>query len=145
MDIRPDLKQIKIAATIAFAKNLTVPNTAFNPDETRVEATLANLSDAAVEALTGLGVKVKTREGMPDLGHYVASKSKFQFEPVDEEGNKIDPKKLGNGSKVVALVSAWDHKMAKMHGKSVRIHKLIVTDLKVYDPQGSVEDTTEAL
>lgn len=140
-----DLKQVKIAAVIAFAKNMTVPNTAFNPDETRVECTLTQLSDAAVEALTGLGVKVKTRDAMPELGRYVASKSKFQFEPVDEDGNKIDPAKVGNGSKVVALVSAWDHKMAKMHGKSVRIHKLIVTDLKVYDPEASTQDTTEAL
>lgn len=140
-----DLKPIRIAATIAFAKDLTVPNTTFNPDETRVACTLSQLSDAAVSALEGLGVKVKSKDSMPDLGRFVTSKSKFQFEPVDENGEKIDPKKLGNGSKVVALVSAFPTKMSKMHGNSVRIHKLIVTDLKVYDPAGSVQDTTEAL
>jgi hypothetical protein len=140
-----DLKPIRVAAVIAFAKDLTVPNTTFNPDETRVACTLSQLSEAAVSALEGLGVKVKSKEAMPDLGKFVTSKSKFQFEPVSEDGEKIDPKKLGNGSKVVALVSAFPTKMSKMHGNSVRIHKLIVTDLKVYDPEGSVQDTTEAL
>jgi hypothetical protein len=140
-----DLKPIRIAGTIAFAKDLTTPNTVFNPDEKRLACTIANLSDAAVDALTNMGVKVKTKESMPDLGRFITSKSKFPFTPVDEDGNAIDPAKLGNGSKVVALVSSFDHKMSKMHGRSVRVHKLIVTDLRVYDPSGSVQDTTEAL
>jgi hypothetical protein len=141
-----DLKPIRIAGTIAFAKDLTVPNTTFNPDEKRLACTISQLSEAAVKALEGLGVKPKSKDSMPELGRFVTSKSKFSFDPVNEEGEKIDPAKLGAGSKVVALVSAFDHKMSKVHGRSVRIHKLIVTDLRVYDPAASVqEDNTEAL
>lgn len=140
-----DLKRVSISGTIAFAKDMTVPNTMFNPAETRLQCTICQLSEAAVKALEGMGVKVKSKESMPEIGRFIASKSKFAFEPVDEDGNKIDPKNLGNGSKVVAVVSGYDHKMSKQHGKGVRIHKLVVTNLLEYDPEASTADTTEAL
>jgi phage gp16-like protein len=140
-----DLKTIKIAGEIAFAKDMTVPNTTFNADETRLACTVCNLSDAAVAALEREGVKIKTKSTLPELGRFFTSKSKHPFKPMDEDGNLIDPAKVGNGSKVVVAVTTYDHKMSKMHGKSVSIHKLIVTDLKEYNPQASTIDTTEAL
>lgn len=138
-----DLKPIRVAATIFYAKDMTVLNKTFDETNDKYVCTLGELSDRACEALQALGIKIKTKEGP---GKYVASKSKYIFEPVNEDGEKIDAKKLGNGSKVVALITPYQHKMSGKHGMGVRIQKLIVTDWKVYGPQAATqEDNTEAL
>jgi hypothetical protein len=137
-----DLKQTRIAGVIYYAKDLSVPNKTFDETNERFELTLGELSERACEALEAMGVKVKEKEGP---GKHIKSKTKFMFEPMDEDGNPIDVKKVGNGSKAVILMTPYKHKLSGKHGMGVRVHRLIITDLKVYDPQGSVEDTTEAL
>ena len=143
-----DLKTIKVAGEIFYAQDMTKFNTTFNPDNDRYICTLGQLSDKAVEALSEIGVKVKTPKGTNGQplteaqlakGKHITAKSKYIFEPVDEQGNKVDPTKIGNGTKVVAILSSYTHKMSKMYGNSPSIKKLIVTELKEYTPEVKAE------
>jgi hypothetical protein len=115
-------------------------NTKFNEDNTKYECTLGMLSDKACEALEELGIKIKNKDTM---GKFIVGKSKFVFEPVDEDGNPVDIKKIGNGTKVVALVTSYRHKMSAKFGSAPSIQKLIVTELKTYNPEGAVKEETE--
>lgn len=132
-----DLKPIKIAGELFFTKDMHTPNTMFNADETRMSCTIGNLSERAQAALEGMGVKIKDRE---PAGKHIKAMSKFVFEPVDREGKAVDVTKIGYGTKVEALVSSFPHKMSKMHGNSVRVHKLIVTELKEFTPSMAGDD-----
>jgi hypothetical protein len=62
------------------------------------------------------------------------------FEPVDTEGNPVDISKIGNGTKVTALVGSYAHKMSSKFGKAPSIGKIIITDLVTY---GGDEDDNE--
>jgi hypothetical protein len=42
---------------------------------------------------------------------------------------------LGNGSKVVAVVSSYEHKMSKMHGKAPSLKNFMVTQVVTYVPE----------
>jgi hypothetical protein len=135
------IKPVKIAGQLFWANYMSEFNTKFNEDNDKYECTLGGLSDKACQALTELGIKIKDRDPM---GKYVVGKSKYAFEPVDEDGNPVDIKKIGNGTKVVALVTSYRHKMSAKFGASPSIRKLIVTELKVYDPEGKVaEDNSD--
>lgn len=138
-----DLKSIRISGELFYPRDLTVPNTTFNEDETRMQCTVGKLSQKAVEALEGMGVRVKNKEDVKE--NFIVSKSNYVFEPVDSEGVKVDPTGIGKGTKVQAVVSAFDHKMSKKFGKGVRIHKLIVTELVPYSPSMSDGEDEEAL
>jgi hypothetical protein len=134
-------KPVKVQGELFWASFMSTFNTKFDEENNKYECCLGGLSEAAVKALEGqLGIKVKDRDPM---GRYVVAKSKYVFEPVDEDGNKIDITKIGNGTKVVALVSSYRHKMSSKFGASPSIRKLIVTDLKTYNPEGSVEEEND--
>jgi hypothetical protein len=134
-------KPVKVQGELFWASFMNTFNTKFDEENNKYECCLGGLSEAAVKALEGqLGIKVKDRDPM---GRYVVAKSKYVFEPVDEDGNKIDITKIGNGTKVVALVSSYHHKMSSKFGASPSIRKLIVTELKTYNPEGSVEEEND--
>jgi hypothetical protein len=116
-------------------------NTKFNEDNTKYECTVGMLSDAACEALKGLGIVIKNK---PDMGNYIVGKSKFLFEPVDSEGNDVAIEKIGNGTKVTALVGSYRHKMSAKYGAAPSISKIIVTDLVVYGG-GEADDDSDIL
>jgi hypothetical protein len=111
-------------------------NTKFNEANDKYECTLGQLSDAAAAKLEELGIKIKDKDTM---GKFIVGKSKFVFEPVDEEGNPIDISKIGNGTKCYALVSSYRHKMSAKFGAAPSIKKLVITELKVYSPEGTTE------
>jgi len=46
---------------------------------------------------------------------------------------------LGNGSKVVAVVSSYEHKMSKMHGKAPSLKNFMVTQVVTYVPSETEE------
>lgn len=135
-----DNKPVRVAGELFWANWMAEFNTKFNEDNTKYECTLGMLSDKAAEALEELGIKIKNKDTM---GKFIVGKSKFVFEPVDEEGNPVDIKKIGNGTKVVALVSSYRHKMSAKFGSAPSIQKLIVTELKTYNPEGAVKEETE--
>jgi hypothetical protein len=134
-----DNKPVKIAGQLFWSNWMKEFNTRFNDDNTKYECTIGMLSDKACEALKGLGIKIKNKDTM---GNFIVGKSKFVFEPIDEQGNPVDIGKIGNGTKVTALVSSYRHKMSAMHGAAPSIGKLIVTDLVVYgeDTDGGDDD-----
>lgn len=135
-----DNKPVRVAGELFWANWMAEFNTKFNEDNTKYECTLGMLSDKACEALEELGIKIKNKDTM---GKFIVGKSKFVFEPVDEDGNPVDIKKIGNGTKVVALVSSYRHKMSAKFGSAPSIQKLIVTELKTYNPEGAVKEETE--
>jgi hypothetical protein len=75
------------------------------------------------------------------MGNYIVGKSKFVFEPVDSDGNPVDISKIGNGTKVTALVGSYRHKMSAKYGAAPSISKIIVTELVVYG--GDAGDDSE--
>jgi hypothetical protein len=135
-----DNKPVRVAGELFWANWMAEFNTKFNEDNTKYECTLGMLSDKACEALEELGIKIKNKDTM---GKFIVGKSKFVFEPVDEDGNPVDIKKIGNGTKVVALVTSYRHKMSAKFGSAPSIQKLIVTELKTYNPEGALKEETE--
>lgn len=132
-----DLKPVRIAGQLYWSKYMSEFNTHFNEDNTKYECTLCHLSDAAVAKLEELGVKVKNK---PEQGNYIVAKSKYLFDPVDEDGNKLDPTKFGNGTQAVAVVGSYRHKMSAKFGASPTIKKLIVTKVVPYEGAESAEE-----
>jgi len=124
-----DNKPVKVSGQIFWANWMKEFNTKFNEDNTKYECTLGMLSDKACEALKEQGIVIKNKDTM---GNYIVGKSKFLFTPMDDEGNDIDIGKIGNGTKVTALVGSYRHKMSAKFGAAPSISKIIVTDLVVY-------------
>ena len=137
-----DMKPVKIGGELFWSNWMENFNTKFNEDNKKYECTIGNLSDKAAEALKELGIQIKEKDTM---GKYIVGKSLYKFEPVDDKGNKVEIAKIGNGTKVTALVSSYRHKMSAKYGAAPSIKMLIVTDLKEYNPSGSDEPREEEL
>jgi hypothetical protein len=133
-------KPVKVQGKLFWNQYMTEFNTHFNADNNKYECTLGNLSDAAVEALKSLGVNVKNK---PEQGNYIVAKSKFTFDPVDEDGNKLDAKEFGNGTEAVAIVGSYRHKLSAKFGAAPSVKKLIITKVVKYEPNKEAE-TAEA-
>jgi hypothetical protein len=133
-------KPVKVQGKLYWNQYMTEFNTHFNSDNTKYECTLGNLSDAAVEALKSLGVNVKNK---PEQGNYIVAKSKYTFDPVDEDGNKLDAKEFGNGTEAVAIVSSYRHKLSAKFGAAPSIKKLIVTKVVKYEPKEATATEAE--
>lgn len=130
------MKPVKVAGELYWSNWMKEYNTKFNEANDKYECTLGQLSEAAAAKLEELGIKIKDKDTM---GKFIVGKSKFVFEPVDEEGNPIDISKIGNGTKCYALVSSYRHKMSAKFGAAPSIKKLVITELKVYSPEGTTE------
>jgi hypothetical protein len=130
-------KPLRITGEIFYATDMVEFNEYTAEKQTYV-AQIGKLSAAAVEKLREMGVHV----GENDVkGLNITCKSKYKHAPVDENGNEIDPKIIGNGTKCVALVSTYDWKFGKKSGKAASLKKLIVTDLVKYEPNSKEEET----
>lgn len=134
------MKPVKVAGELYWSNWMKEYNTKFNEANDKYECTLGQLSDAAAAKLEELGIKIKDKDSQ---GKFIVGKSKFVFEPVDEEGNPIDISKIGNGTKCYALVSSYRHKMSAKFGAAPSIKKLVITELKVYSPEGAPEEETD--
>lgn len=133
-------KPVKVQGKLYWNQYMTEFNTHFNSDNTKYECTLGNLSDAAVEALKSLGVNVKNK---PEQGNYIVAKSKYTFDPVDEDGNKLDAKEFGNGTEAIAIVGSYRHKLSAKFGAAPSIKKLIVTKVVKYEPKEAAATEAE--
>ena len=132
-----DLKPVKINGELFWSKWMAEFNTAFNTDNERYECTIGNISDDDAAKLTGLGIKVKHKESM---GNFIVAKSKYLFNPTDDSMKEVDVKSLGNGSKCVAVITAYTHRMSAKHGNSPTIKKLMVTEVVTYTPPAEEEE-----
>ena len=127
-----DIKPVKIGGELFWSNWMHQYNTKFNEDNKKYECTIGNLSEKAADALKELGIQIKEKDTM---GKYIVGKSIYVFEPVDQDGKPIEISKIGNGTKVTALVSSYRHKMSAKFGAAPSIKKLIVTELKEYNPE----------
>jgi hypothetical protein len=137
IEMSADLKPAKINGELFWTKWMNNLNTKFNEANDKYECTIGNISDNDAAKLTALGIKVKNKDSM---GNYIVCKSKYAFKPIGEDLKEIAVEDLGNGSKVVAVVSSYEHKMSKMHGKAPSLKNFMVTQVVTYVP-----DTEEAL
>jgi hypothetical protein len=138
-----DLKPVKINGELFWSKWMVEFNTAFNTDNDRYECTIGNISDDDAAKLTGLGIKVKHKDAM---GNFIVAKSKYLFNPTDDTMKEVDVKALGNGSKCVAVLTAYTHRMSAKHGNAPTIKKLMVTEVVTYTPtEATVEEDDDAL
>ena len=138
-----DLKPVKINGELFWSKWMAEFNTAFNTDNDRYECTIGNISDDDAAKLTGLGIKVKHKDSM---GNFIVAKSKYLFNPTDDTMKEVDVKALGNGSKCVAVLTAYTHRMSAKHGNAPTIKKLMVTEVVTYTPpEATVEEDDDAL
>lgn len=132
-----DLKPVKISGELFWNQWMSNFNKAFNEANDRYECTIGNISDDDAAKLTGLGIKVKHKDAM---GNFIVAKSKFLFNPADEKGVEVPTDILGNGSKCIAVVGSYNHRMSGKFGNAPAIKKLIVTEVKTYVPENKEED-----
>jgi len=132
-----DLKPVKISGELFWSRWMGEFNTAFNPENERYECTIGNISDNDAAKLTGLGMKVKHKDAM---GNFIVAKSKYLFNPTDDTMKEVDVKSLGNGSKCVAVLTAYTHRGSAKFGNSPTIKKLMVTEVVTYTPDATVEE-----
>ena len=132
-----DLKPVRVKAEIFFARDAYTINKRFDEDNNKYQMTLGNLSEAACDALQGMGIKIKNKE-IP--GKHITGKSLYAFKFYTEDGDELPAERIGNGTEVVALVTAYNHKLSKMHGAAPSIKKVIVTKLKEYNPERATEE-----
>jgi hypothetical protein len=128
-------------------ENTVVKGTAFwaqldqiNSYSGKYQVDVSNLSAPAVEALQERGIAVKNKGD--DRGFFITCKSKFPIEAADTTGETLQGVQLGNGSGVTAVISSyeWTSPQGKK-GVSPNLKKLVVTDLVIYDKDGSGSDT----
>lgn len=132
-----DLKPVKVSGELFWTKWMNNFNTAFNTDNDKYECTIGNISDDDAAKLTGLGIKVKHKDAM---GNYIVGKSKYAFKPTDDNLKEVSIEALGNGSKCVAVVSSYTHRMSAKHGNAPSIKTLMVTEVVTYTPEAVTAD-----
>jgi hypothetical protein len=93
---------------------------------------LANLSDAAVEKLEELGIKVSFKDGDKyERGNFITCKSKFPIIPKDVDGNSFEgmTERVGYGSVVRAALKPVEWKMGGRSGVSPRLQFMVIDRL----------------
>lgn len=132
-----DLKPVKVSGELFWTKWMNNFNVAFNEDNKKYECTIGNISDDDAAKLTGLGIKVKYKEAQ---GNFIVGKSNYEFKPIDQDLKEIPIDALGNGSKCVAVVSSYTHRMSAKHGNAPSIKTVMVTEVKTYVPPVETDD-----
>lgn len=122
-------KPIRVTGEIFYATDMVQFNE-YTEAAQKYVAQIGKLSEAAAEKLKEMGIHVGENELK---GLNISCKSNYKHTVFDEDGNEIDPKIIGNGSKCVALVGTYEWKFGKKSGKAASLKKLIVTDLIKYE------------
>lgn len=127
---------VVIKGELFWTRDMNNFNTKFNPDNTKYQCTIGNLSDADAKKLEDLGVKIKHKDSQ---GKFIVAKSNYVFTPFDAKGKAVEIESLGNGSKVTAEVTSYEHRMTPMHGMAPSIKKLTVNEVVTYNPEAVTE------
>ena len=137
-----EVKPIKLKAEVMWAY-LNERNEMSNS----YQVDLCQLSKAAVNALSEMGVEAQHKDGK---GFYVTCKSKnYPIEALNPDGSRINADvRVGNGTKVTAVVGAFDWTFKNKKGTSASLKKLVVTELVSYtagdvdatDVDGTIEE-----
>jgi hypothetical protein len=104
---------------------------------------ICNLSDKAVAALEDMGISVHENAAKkPEQGRYISCKSQRPIKAFDADGIEII-EDVGNGSKAVCMISAYQWSFKAKKGVSPSLVKLVITDLVEFAGAGgkvSVDD-----
>lgn len=93
---------------------------------------LCNLSDKAVAALEDMGISIQENaEKKPEQGKYITCKSQRPIKAFDTDGDEIN-EDVGNGSKAVCMIGAYQWSFKAKKGVSPSLAKLVITDLVTY-------------
>jgi hypothetical protein len=132
------IKPVKIKGT-AFWACLDKVNTISG----NYQLDIGELSEAAVKALEEMGITALHKE---QQGFYITCKSQYTIFAVDPDGYRITDK-VGNGSKVIALIVPYDWKFKNKKGVSASLKKRVITELVRYEAgdDADVADDEEAL
>lgn len=131
-----DLKPVKINGQLFWTKWMNQLNTKFNDTNDKYECTIGNISDDDAAKLTGLGIKVKTKDSQ---GNFIVCKSKYPIKALSDNLSEIAIEDLGNGSQCVAVVSSYTHRMSAKHGNAPSLKNLMVTKVVTYVPESENE------
>ena len=134
-------KSVVIKGELFWTYDMNNFNTKFNPDNKKYQCTIGNISDVDAKKLEDLGVKIKHKESQ---GKFIVAKSNYVFAPFDSKGNAVEIAALGNGSKVTAEVTSYEHRMTPVHGMAPSIKKLTVNEVVTYNPE-AVEELDDVL
>jgi hypothetical protein len=110
----------------------------------KFQVDLCNLSPAAAQALTDMGIDVKTKD---DKGAYITCKSNNVIRAFDSNGNPMEGISVGNGSKAIAVIAPYTWTFKNKEGVSPSLKKMVVTDLVSYEDGDvvSVDDDDDIL
>jgi len=130
---------IKLRADIMWAY-LDTPNEMSN----KYQVDLCNLSAAAVKALEGMGIEVRTKD---DKGAYITCKSQNPIRAYDESGLEMTGVIVGNGSKAIAVIGSYSWTWKNKEGVSPSLKKLVIEELVSYEEPDAVtvDDNDEIL
>ena len=118
---------VKIKATLFWCQHNKV-----NELSGKYQMILGHLSDAAVEALEGLGINVMEKE---EMGKYITCKSAKPMRVYDVDGDEIN-EDIGNGSKAKAIITSYEWKYKNKKGVSPSAKKIVVTEHIEYSKGG---------
>jgi len=135
--MQKEIKPLKIKAAVqwAFLDQR-------NDMSGKYQVDLCDLSKAAVDALAAMGVEAQHKD---EKGFYITCKSKnYPIEAQTTDGERLAPgTKVGNGSKVTAIVSAYPWTFKNKKGWSPSIKKLVITELIEYKGKEDVNDAVD--
>lgn len=104
---------------------------------------LCNLSDKAVAALEEMGISIQENaEKKPEQGKYITCKSQRPIKAFDTDGDEIN-EDVGNGSKAVCMIGAYQWSFKAKKGVSPSLAKLVITDLVVFAGGGNISADDE--
>lgn len=128
-------QRVKIKADVMWAY-MDKPNEMSG----RYQVDLANLSDAAVSALEDMNITVRQKEGK---GFFITCKSTQPIKAFDKSGDQIEGVSIGNGSKAIALVGAYDWSYSGKKGTSPSLKKLVIDELVTYEDSSAPESIVD--
>ena len=104
---------------------------------------LCNLSDKAVAALEDMGISIQENaEKKPEQGKYITCKSQRPIKAFDADGDEIN-EDVGNGSKAVCMIGAYQWSFKAKKGVSPSLAKLVITDLVAFAGGGNISADDE--
>ena len=111
----------------------------------KFQVDLAQLSDAQVEKLEDMGIKVRNK-GNEEENFVTAKSAKYEIKPYDTSGNELKDVTVGNGTKATVLFDTYEWKSPTGNkGVSLSIKKLVITDLVEYAAAESEDEVEEVL
>lgn len=135
--MKDSIKPIRIQGQLFWSHYMVNFNKKFSDENSKYECTIGMLSDAACKALQDLNIKIKNK---PEMGNFIVGKSIYKFTAVDNDGNDVAVQDAGNGTKCIALVSSYKHRMSAQHGYGPSISKLIITEIVTYNPEKALSE-----